>query len=72
MHGIPSRETLKVAEELGVGLIALGSHGRSAIREALTGSTLDNVIRMCRQPVLVVRDVSGRDRSVGLKGSDGS
>lgn len=55
-HGIPFRESLKVAEELGVGLIVLGSRGWSAIREALTGSTLENVVRLCRQPVLVVRN----------------
>lgn len=54
-HGIPFRETLKAAEEIGAGLIVLGSHGRSAVREMLAGSTLENVIRLSRQAVLVVR-----------------
>jgi len=54
-HGLPFQETLKVAEEQDVGLIVLGSYGRSAIREALTGSTFENVARLSRRPVLVVR-----------------
>jgi len=54
-HGIPFRETLKVADEQEVCLIILGSQGRSALRELLTGSTLENVVRLSRQPVLVVR-----------------
>ena len=54
-HGIPFRETLKVADEQEVCLIILGSQGRSALRELLTGSTLENVVRLSRHPVLVVR-----------------
>ncbi len=54
-HGIPFRETLKVADEQEVCLIILGSQGRSALRELLAGSTLENVLRLSRQPVLVVR-----------------
>jgi len=60
MHGIPFVEALRAAEEPGVGLIVLGSRGRSAIQEALTGSTLENVVRSCRQPVLVVRQGPNR------------
>ena len=54
-HGIPFRETLRVADEIGAGLIVLGSHGKSAVQEMLAGSTLENVIRLSRQAVLVVR-----------------
>jgi len=54
-HGIPFSETLKVAEEEKPCLIAIGSHGRSAAQEMLAGSTLENVVRLSRQPVLVVR-----------------
>lgn len=54
-HGIPFREALSVANEQDVCLIVLGSQGRSAFRELLTGSTLENVLRLSRQPVLVVR-----------------
>lgn len=54
-HGIPFREALKAADEFDAGLIVLGSHGRSAVREMLAGSTFENVVRLSRQPVLVVR-----------------
>jgi len=53
--GIPFRVVLDVAEEEDVCLIVLGSHGKSALREVLTGSTFENVVRMSRRPVLVVR-----------------
>lgn len=55
-YGIPFREALKVAVEIGPDcLIVLGSRGRSAIREMLAGSTFENVIRLSRHPVLAVR-----------------
>lgn len=57
-QGHPVRETLRVADEQAVSLIALGSKGRSAIQEILTGSTLENVIRLSRQPVLAAPYVS--------------
>lgn len=58
-HGIPFRETLRVADEIDASLIVMGSHGRSAVREVLAGSTLENVIRLSRQAVLVTRPRSG-------------
>ncbi len=54
-HGHPVRETLRVAEEDNPSLIVLGSRGRSALREILTGSAFENVLRLSRHPVLVVR-----------------
>ena len=54
-HGIPFRETLNLADEIDASLIVLGTHGRSAVREMLAGSTFENVVRLSRQPVLVVR-----------------
>jgi nucleotide-binding universal stress UspA family protein len=54
-HGIPFKEALAVADVMSVSLIVLGSHGRSAVRELLAGSTFENVARLSRQAVLVVR-----------------
>lgn len=54
-HGIPFRETLRAVEEVNAGLIVLGSHGQSAVQEMLAGSTLENVVRLSRQAVLVIR-----------------
>lgn len=54
-HGIPFREAITVANEIEASPIVLGSQGRSAVREMLAGSTFENVVRPCRQPVLVIR-----------------
>ena len=50
----PAGEIVALAEELGVGLIVVGSRGRGRIRRALTGSVSDRVVRHARRPVLVV------------------
>ena len=54
-EGVPFREILRVADEEDVGLIALCSHGRSALAEVLLDSVSEQVIRRARQAVLVVR-----------------
>ncbi len=59
-HGIPFRETLKVAEEVDPSLIILGSHGRSAVQEMLSGSTFENVVRLSRHLVLAVRQEANK------------
>jgi nucleotide-binding universal stress UspA family protein len=41
----PADEIIALAEELGVGLIAIGSRDRGRIRRALTASVSDRVIR---------------------------
>jgi nucleotide-binding universal stress UspA family protein len=50
----PAEEIIALAEELGVGLIIVGSRGRGRIRRALKGSVSDQVFRRARCPVLVV------------------
>lgn len=42
------------AERLGVGLVAIGSHGRSGVKRTLLGSVADEVVRRCPLPVLIV------------------
>lgn len=54
-RGMPVTEILKAAGEKDSCLIVLGSHGRSALQEILIGSTSENVVRLSRHPVLVVR-----------------
>jgi uncharacterized protein YeaO (DUF488 family) len=49
------REIVNLAEEIGAGLIVLGSRGRGGIRRALMGSVSDSVVRHAHCPVLVVR-----------------
>jgi hypothetical protein len=39
-----------VAKEIKAGSLVLGSQGKSAIRELLTGSTLNNIMRLTELP----------------------
>jgi nucleotide-binding universal stress UspA family protein len=55
MMGEVAREIVHLAEDLGVGLIVIGSRGRGGIRRALMGSVSNSVIRHAHCPVLVVR-----------------
>jgi len=54
-EGPPFQEIMKVADEEGVSLIAMGSTGRSMVDEALIGSVSGKVVRMAAQPVLLVK-----------------
>jgi nucleotide-binding universal stress UspA family protein len=54
--GKPDEEIVSQAEELGAGLIVIGSRGVSSIRRALMGSVSDSVVRHARCPVLAVRE----------------
>ncbi|MCF4101120.1 universal stress protein [Gillisia sp. M10.2A] len=45
----------QVAEELGVDLIVMGSHGSSGLKEVFVGSNTEKVVRTSRVPVLVVK-----------------
>jgi nucleotide-binding universal stress UspA family protein len=53
--GSPAEEVVDLAEELGVGLVVVGSRGLGGIRRALIGSVSDSVVRHAHCPVLVVR-----------------
>jgi nucleotide-binding universal stress UspA family protein len=48
-------EIVHLAEDLGAGLIVMGSRGRRGIRRALMGSVSDSVVRHAHCPVMVVR-----------------
>lgn len=54
--GAPAKEIVRAAEELGAGLVVLGSRGLDALRRALMGSVSDSVVCHAHCPVLVVRD----------------
>jgi len=54
-RGRKDEEIVRVAEEIGAGLIVMGSRGLGGVRRALMGSVSDSVIRHAHCPVLVVR-----------------
>jgi nucleotide-binding universal stress UspA family protein len=49
-------EIVALGEEIGVGLIVIGSRGRGGMRGALMGSVSESVMRHAHCPVLVVRE----------------
>jgi nucleotide-binding universal stress UspA family protein len=53
--GDPGIEIADWAEEHGVDLIVMGSHGRTGRRNALLGSVAQAVLAECRTPVLLIR-----------------
>ena len=55
MMGEVEREIVHLAEDLGAGLIVMGSRGRGGMRRALMGSVSDSVVRHAHCPVMVVR-----------------
>ena len=53
--GRPEAEIVRVAEEIGAGLVIVGSRGLGPIRRAVMGGVSDSVVRHAHCPVLVVR-----------------
>ena len=67
----PDQGILAVGEDVGVGLIVLGSRGLGGVKRALMGSVSDSVVRHAHCPVLVVRkeddsDEQGTDQEMLL------
>ena len=59
-EGGSAQEIVGLAEELGAGLIVVGSRGFGRIRRALMGNISDSVVRHAHCPVMVVRSEQER------------
>lgn len=57
----PASGIVRSAEELGVDLVALATHGRGGVRRALLGSVADKLIRTTHVPTLVYRPGDGSE-----------
>lgn len=53
-RGNPHDDILSYAEEHAVGLIVIGTHGRTGVKRALLGSVAESVVRHSEIPVLTV------------------
>ncbi len=56
-EGTPRQEILAVAQELGAGLIVMGTHGRTGLAHLLFGSVAEHIVRHAPMPVFTVRSV---------------
>ena len=63
--GYPEAEIVDLAEELGVGLIVMGSRGLGGVRRTLMGSVSDSVVRHAHCPVLVTTHMPKGSRVEG-------
>ena len=56
LRGRPDWQIVHLADEMGAGLIVIGSRGQGGVRRALMGSVSDSVVRYAHCPVLIVRE----------------
>lgn len=53
--GVPAQEIVNAADDKGVDVIVMGTHGRTGIAHVVVGSVAENVVRNALCPVLTVR-----------------
>lgn len=53
--GIAAKEIVRLAAELGVDMIVIGTHGRGALTGLLLGSVAQRVVHLAEVPVLLVK-----------------
>ena len=70
--GRPDAEIVRVAEEVGAGLVVLGSRGLGPVRRAVMGSVSLSVVHHSHGCVLVVREEGGEPPGPILLAVDGS
>lgn len=54
--GDPAENILILAEEIGAGVVVVGSRGLSGVKRAFEGSVSDEIVRNSPTPVMVVRE----------------
>jgi len=67
-RGDPSEQIVGRAEELGVDLVAMATHGRSGLTRLLRGSVAERVLRRCPRPLLLLnsRALDTEERGEGF------
>ena len=66
--GSVPRKIVAFANEEDVGLIVIGTHGRTGVKDLVMGSVARSVLRMAHRPVLIVAAPS--DRGEGVENLD--
>jgi nucleotide-binding universal stress UspA family protein len=58
VEGDPGTELVRISQEYRVGLLVIGSIGRSGLKSSLLGSVAEKVVRYSKVPVLIVPERS--------------
>jgi nucleotide-binding universal stress UspA family protein len=53
--GLPANEIVRVADELGVDQIVMGTHGKGSLGSLFLGSVAQRVLHLTQRPVLLVK-----------------
>jgi len=59
--GTPVTRIVEVAEKNQVGMIIIGSHGRTGLAQLLIGSKVQRVVQLSPVPVTVVKTPQGKE-----------
>jgi len=59
IHGDPTREIVKLADNLGVDYIVLTTHGRTGFDSWVFGSTCEKIVRLSHVPVITLKHPDG-------------
>ncbi|TKX81035.1 universal stress protein [Halorubrum sp. SD626R] len=60
-EGRPAAEISDYAQDIGAGIVAMGTRGRHGENRFLIGSVAERVVRTCPVPVLTVRQLTDED-----------
>ncbi len=63
IEGVPFKVITEHAVEWGADLIVMGTHGRTGLTHALTGSVAERVVRLAECPVLITRHAAEAEAS---------
>lgn len=64
VQGDPADAILDYAEEHGIGMLVMGTHGRRGVRRLVAGSVTERVLRLAERPVFTVRGTTdGEDET---------
>ncbi len=60
--GVPADEIIRFAEQEGIDLIVIATHGRTGLRHMMMGSVAEKIVRLSSIPVLSVKPGAFRER----------
>lgn len=67
VRGDPSEEILEYVDDHDIGLITMGTHGRTGVNRYIAGSVTERVVRLSEVPVLTTRATTESDPTGGYE-----